>query len=117
MMRRKFTESGRATVVQEFRPIVSAELGVDPSLCRRISFMTPPSPDVRFFITPYSLRNPETNEVTVINSARDAGLNQNYKGAALPPNTWVWFEITAEQTIVASASIGFANIGIITEYV
>lgn len=116
-MRRQPTESARATVSQEFRFLVLPEPGVDPSACRKITILTPSSPIVNFAITPYTLRSLEGNETTVIKSPRDIGLNQPYKTPTLPVVSVVFFELLAEQGIIASASEGNAFLSMIIEYI
>jgi hypothetical protein len=116
-MRRKPTESDRATVVQEFRTLIGPELGVAPETCRRVTLMTPASPQVAFVLTPYTLRAANGDAKTVIHTPHDIGLNQNYKAPLLPGDTTIHFEITAEQSIIAASLEGFATFALIVEYV
>jgi hypothetical protein len=114
MMRRQPTESGRASVVQEFRTLIGPEAGAEPGACRRITLMTPSSPQVAFCITPYTLR--QGNEMSVLLTPRDLGLNRNYKAPLLPVDTAIHFEITAEQSIIAAAVTGMADLAVIIEF-
>jgi hypothetical protein len=116
-MRRKPTESDRVTVVQEFRTLIGPELGAEPGACRKITLMTPASPQVNFVLTPYTLRALMGDDVTVINDPRALGLNQYFKAAPLTIASTIHFEITAEQSIIASCTEGVALMSMVVEYV
>lgn len=116
-MRRKPTESSRETVVQEFRVLVGPEVGAPVDACRKITLMTPASPQVNFCITPYVLRALNGQEQTTIHEPRDIGLNQHYKGVPLSIASTIHFEITAEQSIIAASTEGQALLSMIVEYV
>ena len=67
-----------------------------------------------FCITPYVLR--QGGETTTVETARELGLDQNYKGVPLPVSSLVHFELLAGQGVIAAAVKEQGFLGVIVEY-
>ena len=127
-MRRKNTESLRATLSQEFRLILPPELGVDVNACRKITLLFAPSPDVSLVIFPYTVRVNEnyttyntleelTGATETISNPQQLGLNRHYKAPTWSIHHPVDFELLANQSIAAAAKNGMIEFAYLVEYI
>lgn len=103
MKLRKQTTIERAGISQEWREVVSQEVGVPEGTTRRIQIMVPAEPEI------YLSHLQDVDKVY--------GVNRTYKGPPVRPNATVEIEIRSEQSLFMATKIGSAVVTVITEYI
>lgn len=112
---RKPTQLKRRTFTRLGLEIVPRETGVSDDVLRRISFVAPTSPICYFAVGP---QEPIEGDLEGVDNAgvdpEDIGRDRSYQWA--PLSGYVSFLIRADQTVVASASVELATLGVVIEY-
>lgn len=105
-----------ASVSQELRKIVDAELDAPKGSYRVVQILVPSSPAVHACVYPDDRFVDEDSKLPRQDLADAAGSNRSYKFATVPPGAYIPLRLTPEQTLWAAAEINLAEVSVVIEY-
>ncbi len=123
------TIAQRSTVTENFREILSDDLGLRsvkfkvPSgadaigvVIRRVQVLVPTSPSTYLICAPDPRFVDGKTGEPITNMAMAAGLDRVYKGMLLTPGAQIAFHLLPEQSLWAACEEGYSELGLICEY-